>query len=77
MMAKSHLGNSPAMEILKYLAGYSENIQNQVIKMIDSDKLNDYLLNKYHFSHEIKTKYVTREYFCSQAYISHLIITSC
>ncbi len=43
------------MSNLKYLAGYSTKVQEQVQQMIDSDKLNDYLLKKYTLSHDIKT----------------------
>ncbi len=43
------------MQTLKYLAGYSANIQDQVIKLIEADKLNDFLLKKYPLGHEVKT----------------------
>lgn len=43
------------MSNLKYLAGYSTKVQEQVQQLIDTNKLNDYLLKKYTLSHDIKT----------------------
>ncbi|RIZ70135.1 MAG: M48 family peptidase [Methylococcales bacterium] len=43
------------MNTLKYLAGYSTTVTDQVYKLIDSDKLADVLLKKYPVSHAIKT----------------------
>lgn len=43
------------MNTLKYLAGYSTTVTDQVYKLIDSDKLAEVLLKKYPVSHTIKT----------------------
>ena len=43
------------MNTLKYLAGYSTTVTDQVYKLIDSDKLAQVLLKKYPVSHTIKT----------------------
>jgi hypothetical protein len=43
------------METLKYLAGYSPNITEQVQRLIDQDKLAGLLLQKYPASHDIRT----------------------
>ncbi len=40
---------------LKYLAGYSPAVTEQVQKLIDNDKLAGYLLKKYPSSHDIRT----------------------
>ncbi|WP_347987276.1 YgjP-like metallopeptidase domain-containing protein [Methylomonas sp. AM2-LC] len=40
---------------LKYLAGYSSNNNEQVLRLIDSGKLGQVLLTKYPVCHEIKT----------------------
>ena len=61
-MVKCHPGIRRVMQTLKYLAGYSENVQDQVVKLIDSDKLNDYLINKYQFGHDIKTDKALYQY---------------
>lgn len=43
------------MSNLKYLAGYSETVTDQVQKLIDSDKLSEVLLKKYPAIHDIRT----------------------
>jgi predicted metal-dependent hydrolase len=43
------------MNTLKYLAGYSTTITDQVHRLIDNDKLAEVLLKKYPVSHDIKT----------------------
>ena len=40
---------------LKYLAGYSETLTEQVHRLIDNNKLGDVLLKKYPVSHDIRT----------------------
>ena len=40
---------------LKYLAGYSQEVRDQVGQLIKSDKLQDYLLKKYTQCHDVKT----------------------
>ena len=40
---------------LKYLAGYSETLTDQVHRLIDNNKLGDVLLKKYPVSHDIRT----------------------
>lgn len=40
---------------LKYLAGYSETLTEQVHTLIDNNKLGDVLLKKYPVSHDIRT----------------------
>ena len=40
---------------LKYLAGYSETLTDQVYKLIDNNKLGDVLLKKYPIIHDIRT----------------------
>jgi predicted metal-dependent hydrolase len=41
--------------ILKYLAGYSATVTDQIHRLIDNDKLAEYLLKKYPASHDIRT----------------------
>jgi hypothetical protein len=43
------------MDTLKYLAGYSATVTEQVYRLIDNDKLAEYLLKKYPSSHDIRT----------------------
>jgi hypothetical protein len=43
------------MSKLKYLAGYSATITDQVYKLIDNDKLAELLLKKYPVAHNIRT----------------------
>jgi predicted metal-dependent hydrolase len=43
------------MRNLKYLAGYSATITDQVHKLIDNDKLAEVLLKKYPLAHNIRT----------------------
>ncbi|WP_394753827.1 M48 family metallopeptidase [Crenothrix sp.] len=43
------------MTTLKYLAGYSPTLTQQVQKLIDNDKLAEVLLKKYPVAHNIKT----------------------
>ena len=40
---------------LKYLAGYSETVMDQVHKLINNKKLGEVLLKKYPLSHDIRT----------------------
>lgn len=40
---------------LKYLAGYSETVMDQVHKLINNEKLGEVLLKKYPLSHDIRT----------------------
>lgn len=42
-------------DTLKYLAGYSATVTNQVSNLIDNNKLAEYLLKKYPSSHDIRT----------------------
>jgi predicted metal-dependent hydrolase len=42
-------------DTLKYLAGYSLTITEQIQRLIDNDKLAEYLLKKYPSSHDIRT----------------------
>ncbi len=44
------------MHELKYLAGYSENITDQVMQLISGNKLGSYLLKKYPAPHDIRTE---------------------
>jgi len=43
------------MNRLKYLAGYSSTVTDQVRRLIDNDKLAEVLLKKYPVSHDIRT----------------------
>ncbi|HNX22619.1 MAG TPA: DUF45 domain-containing protein [Spirochaetota bacterium] len=43
------------MQELKYLAGYSETVLSRVNKLINEDRLGDFLLKKYPSSHAIRT----------------------
>ena len=43
------------MNALKYLAGYSATVLDQVHKLIDNDKLAEVLLKKYPVAHDIRT----------------------
>ncbi len=43
------------MNKLKYLAGYSATVTDQVQKLIDNDKLAEVLLKKYPVAHHIRT----------------------
>lgn len=43
------------MNTLKYLAGYSATITDQVHSLIDNDRLAEVLLKKYPVSHDIRT----------------------
>ncbi len=43
------------MKTLKYLAGYSTSVTDQVHKLIDNDKLGELLLKKYPVTHDINT----------------------
>lgn len=47
--------SSSMMDTLKYLAGYSVTVTEQVHRLIDNDKLAEYLLKKYPSSHDIRT----------------------
>jgi predicted transcriptional regulator len=42
-------------DTLKYLAGYSATVTEQIHRLIDNDKLAEYLLKKYPSSHAIRT----------------------
>ena len=43
------------MRPLKYLAGYSPTLIEQVHRLIDNDKLGEFLLKKYPLGHDIRT----------------------
>ena len=43
------------MNSLKYLSGYSEQITDQVTRLIDQNKLGDFLLQRYPIIHDIRT----------------------
>ncbi len=43
------------MKKLKYLNHYPSNVQEQVYKLINADKLSSHLLNKYPSSHKMKS----------------------
>ena len=43
------------MDTLKYLAGYSATVTDQVQRLIDNDKLAEALIKKYPVCHDIKT----------------------
>ena len=40
---------------LKYLSGYPETIIHQVARLIDDEKLSDFILKRYPVAHEIRT----------------------
>ena len=42
-------------DTLKYLAGYSATVTEQIQRLISNDKLAEYLLKKYPSSHDIRT----------------------
>ena len=50
------------MHKLKYLAGYSATVTDQVHLLIQNDKLSTILLNKYPNPHEISTNKVLYSY---------------
>lgn len=43
------------MTQLKYLSGYSEEVKSQVQSLIANQELDDFLLNKYPVTHEVKS----------------------
>jgi hypothetical protein len=43
------------MKTLKYLAGYSATVTDQVYKLVHNDKLAEVLLKKYPAAHNIRT----------------------
>jgi predicted metal-dependent hydrolase len=47
---------------LKYLSHYSNSIQQQVMKLVEEDKLQSYLLTQYPTPHEITTDKSLRQY---------------
>jgi predicted metal-dependent hydrolase len=47
---------------LKYLSHYSQSIQQQVIKLVEDDKLQSYLLTQFPTPHEITTDKSLRQY---------------
>jgi predicted metal-dependent hydrolase len=47
---------------LKYLNNYSETLQEQIVQLIQKNKLCDYLLNKYPQKHDIQSDKVLYEY---------------
>jgi predicted metal-dependent hydrolase len=47
---------------LKYLSHYSSNIQQQVMKLVEDDKLQSYLLTQFPTPHEITTDKSLRQY---------------
>lgn len=49
-------------DTLKYFAGYSANVTNQVHTLIENNKLSGYLLKKYPSSHEFRTDKVLYGY---------------
>jgi predicted metal-dependent hydrolase len=50
------------MNKLKYLAGYSDTITDQVIRLIDQNKLGEVLLKRYPETHDIRTDKALYQY---------------
>lgn len=48
--------------ILKYLSNYPQNYQEQIIELIEKDKLSNYILNKYPTKHEHRNDKALYEY---------------
>jgi predicted metal-dependent hydrolase len=47
---------------LKYLSAYSEQVQTQIQQMLEQNKLEQYLLNKYPDTHEVTSDKALRAY---------------
>ena len=50
------------MSTLKYLSNYSEQVKAQVFKLVEQEKLADYLLKKYPTTHQLVNDKSLREY---------------
>ncbi|MCO4838356.1 MAG: M48 family metallopeptidase [Oceanospirillaceae bacterium] len=50
------------MSTLKYLSNYSEQVKDQVLKLVEQEKLADYLLKKYPSTHQFVNDKSLREY---------------
>ncbi|MDB9958151.1 DUF45 domain-containing protein [Oceanospirillaceae bacterium] len=50
------------MSTLKYLSNYSEQVKAQVLKLVEQEKLADYLLKKYPTTHQLVNDKSLREY---------------
>lgn len=50
------------MSTLKYLSNYSEQVKAQVLKLVEQEKLADYLLKKYPSTHQLVNDKSLREY---------------
>ena len=50
------------MSTLKYLSNYSEQVKAQVLKLVEQEKLDDYLLKKYPTTHQLVNDKSLREY---------------
>jgi len=50
------------MATLKYLSNYSEQVKAQVLKLVEQEKLADYLLKKYPTTHQLVNDKSLREY---------------
>ena len=50
------------MSTLKYLSNYSEQVKAQVLKLVEQEKLADYLLKKYPTTHQFVNGKSLREY---------------
>jgi hypothetical protein len=50
------------MSTLKYLSNYSEQVKAQVLKLVEQEKLADYLFKKYPTTHQLVNDKSLREY---------------
>lgn len=50
------------MSTLKYLSNYSEQVKAQVLKLVEQEKLADYLLKKYPTTHQLVNDKSLRDY---------------
>ncbi len=50
------------MERLKYISQYPQQVKDQVLKLIEQNKLADYLLNKYPTTHQFVNDKTLREF---------------
>ena len=50
------------MSTLKYLSNYSEQVKAQVLKLVEQERLADYLLKKYPSTHQLVNDKSLREY---------------
>ena len=50
------------MSTLKYLSNYSEQVKDQVLKLVEQEKLADYLLKKYPSTHQFVNDKSLREF---------------